>query len=390
MYDWIVIGGGITGISLSYELQKAGLSVLLIEQHSQLQGASSLGYGGIPYWSGTTALTRQLCEEGIQRQRQLPDELGMDTEFRDLDLLLTIEPDADPNLVMGNYANYAIAPQFLNPQAAVECEPLLNPDGIGGALRFGHGHINFDCFVTAHSQKFQRLGGVIAYAKVQQFLKNFKNGDRITGVDTSAGTYHSDRVVVCAGGMSRALLKASGINVKVYFTHAEAIDTEPVDLQLRTMVMPANSTRNQLEESTNEIDSDAIWEQSGLELAKPSIDAGAIQYCDRRIRFGQLSRVLTDPNTAIDAYQSELAIRSAVAKVLPDIANLKGKWRNCLVAFSGDGLPLVGAMQDYTNLHLFTGFTSPTVFVPALSKRFAANATGDRDPILPLLSPNRF
>jgi glycine/D-amino acid oxidase-like deaminating enzyme len=387
MYDWIVIGGGITGISLSYELQKAGLSTLLIEQHSQLQGASSLGYGGIPYWSGTTALTRQLGEEGIARQRELSDELGMDTEFRDIDLLLTLEPDADPDLVMANYANCAIAPQLLNPQEAVECEPLLNIDGIGGALKFKHSHINLNCFVAAHSQNFQRLGGKIAYAKVQQFLKD---GDRIKGVETSVGTYKSDHVVVCAGGMSRALLKDSGIKVKVYFTHAEAIDTEPVDLQLRAMVMPANSTRNQLEEATNDVDSDEVWEQSGIELVKPAVDAGAIQYCDRRIRFGQLSRVLTDFDAVIDPHQSEAAIRSAVAKVLPQIADLKGKWRNCLVAFSRDRLPLVGGMQDYPNLHLFTGFTSPTVFVPALSKRFAANATGDRDPILPLLSPNRF
>ncbi len=331
MYDWIVIGGGITGISLSFELQKVGLSTLLIEQHSQLQGASSLGYGGIPYWSGTNALTRQLCEEGIKRQRQLPDELGMDTEFRDIDLLLTLEPDADPNLVMANYANCAIAPQFLNPQEAVECEPLLNPDGISGALRFGHGHINLDCFVTAHSQNFQRLGGAIAYSKVKQLLKD---GDRITGVATDEGTYHSDRVIVCAGGISRALLKASGIEVKVYFTHAEAIDTEAVDLHLRTMVMPANSTRNKLEEGTNKNQNDAIWDNFGGELAKPSIDAGAIQFCDRRIRFGQLSRVLTDPYAVIDPHQSENAIRSAVAKVLPQIAQLKGKWRKCLVAFA--------------------------------------------------------
>jgi len=60
MYDWIVVGGGITGISLSYELQKAGFSVLLIEQHQQLQGGSSLGYGGISYWAGSTSVTQQL------------------------------------------------------------------------------------------------------------------------------------------------------------------------------------------------------------------------------------------------------------------------------------------------------------------------------------------
>ena len=59
-YDWIVIGGGITGAALSYELAKQKFSVLLLEQHPSLQGATRFGYGGIAFWSGTTALTRRL------------------------------------------------------------------------------------------------------------------------------------------------------------------------------------------------------------------------------------------------------------------------------------------------------------------------------------------
>ncbi len=391
MHDWIVIGGGITGISLSYELQKAGFSVLLIEQHQQLQGGSSLGYGGISYWSGTTSLTRQLCAEGIERQRNLSNELGLDTEFRELDLLLTIEPDADPQAILAQYANCAIAPTLLNAQEASDREPLLNAQGISGALLFPHAHINLDSFVKAHSQALQRLGGEIIYAKVERLLISGDiSGDRLLGVATNQGDFQSSQVAVCAGGLSRALLKASGIHANIYFTHAEAIETEPVDLKLRSMIMPADTKRYQLESATTNSDRDAIWDLAGAELLPPSVDAGAIQFRNGCIRFGQLSRVLTDTYAAIDPIQSEAAIRTNVRKILPKIAELKGKWGHCLVAFSNDSLPLVGSLQDYENLHLFSGFTSPTVYVPTLAKRFAAYATGQIDEIMPLLSPKRF
>jgi glycine/D-amino acid oxidase-like deaminating enzyme len=79
-----------------------------------------------------------------------------------------------------------------------------------------------------------------------------------------------------------------------------------------------------------------------------------------------------------------------VSKILPKVGELKGKWRNCLVAFSSDGLPLIGAIPQYENLHLFSGFTSPTVYVPTLSQRFVRHLKGIDDPIITALSPQRF
>src|ERR671932_183892 len=91
-YDWIVVGGGITGAALSYELATKGFSVLLLEQDATLQGATRYSYGGLAYWSGTSELTRQLCQEGIERHRTLTEELDTDTQFCELDLLLFIAP----------------------------------------------------------------------------------------------------------------------------------------------------------------------------------------------------------------------------------------------------------------------------------------------------------
>lgn len=381
-YDWIVVGGGITGSALSYELKKIGFSVLLLEQNHIAQNATRYAYGGISYWSGTTKITQPLCAEGIARQRHLSDELESDTEFRELDLLLTIEPGSNAKAIAATYENCLIPPPLLDVATACELEPLLNPDGIVGALRASHAHVNPQLLVKAYHDAFIRAGGVSEIVQVQRLLKD--------GVASDRESFYAQNIAVCAGGLSRSLLQQSGISARIYFTHAEAIETEPTDLELRTMIMPADMTRVQLEADASDASADPLWNQPGRELIPPSVDAGAIQFCDRSLRLGQFSRVLTDPYASIDAKQSEAEIRAKVNRILPSLSTLKGTWHQCLVAFSHDSLPLIGYLPERDNLHLFSGFTSPMVFVPPLAQRFAVFATGANDEIIAQLSPQRF
>jgi glycine/D-amino acid oxidase-like deaminating enzyme len=389
-YDWIVIGGGITGAALSYELGQAGFSVLLLETYltpDRASNATRYSYGGIPYWSGTTPLTQRLCNEGIDIQRHLTDELGTDTEFRHLDLILTIELNEDVRGTLAGYRNCAIAPTLVSTPQACELEPLLNSRAIAGALLFKHAHVNATRLAAAYCSAFQRHGGTLIHAKLERLLCDHH---RTQGVIASGTTYYANNVAICAGGTSRQLLKEAGIHVKQYFTHAELIETQPVDLELRTLVMPATNQRLQFETDASQGNIDALWDESDRKLAPPSIDPGAIQFLDRTIKIGQLSRVLTNPYAQVDAAQSEAMIRAQVGKILPAIATLPGKWHSCLVAFSQDGLPLIGAVPDYANIHIFSGFTSPMVYVPTLARRFAAFANGTSDDIIPQLSPSRF
>jgi glycine/D-amino acid oxidase-like deaminating enzyme len=141
-YDWIVVGGGIAGTTLAYELAKTGFSVLLLEQHAIPQNATRYSYGGLAYWSGTTPLTRQLCTEAIARYHILSQELDTDIQFRELDLLLTIDAASNPETTTTSYTNFAIPPRLLSVQEACELEPLLNQKAISGALTVKHGHIH--------------------------------------------------------------------------------------------------------------------------------------------------------------------------------------------------------------------------------------------------------
>ncbi|NEQ54418.1 MAG: FAD-binding oxidoreductase, partial [Leptolyngbya sp. SIO3F4] len=132
-FDWVVIGNGIAGATLSYELTKLGLSVLLVDDGNP-DNATRCSYGGIAYWSGTTTLTQQLCHAGIERHRQLSDELGAITEFRELDLLLTFPPEVDGTSLEKQYDQFEIAPRLISSREAQALEPQLNRDAIGGAF----------------------------------------------------------------------------------------------------------------------------------------------------------------------------------------------------------------------------------------------------------------
>jgi glycine/D-amino acid oxidase-like deaminating enzyme len=385
-FDWIVVGGGLAGSALSYELSKVGFSVLLLEQFAVPLNGTRYSYGGIAYWSGLTDLTRQLCHEGIELHRMLSAELDSETQFREMNLLLTIDRDRDPETVASGYKNFAIPPTLLSAEAAGEIEPLLNLEAIAGALLLPHGHVSPEATLAAYNQAFIRLGGVIEIAQVTSLIQK---GDRIQGVVTPVQKYEAANVAICAGGFSRGLLSQAGIPTRLYFTQAEIIETPPLDLQLQTIIMPAELKRFEMEARAGSADHDAFWDQPGHEILAPVLDVGSIQFQDGRLRLGQVSRTLTDPYVQANAAESEAELRQSVGQLLPALKQVPGQWYSCIVSFSADRLPLVGAIAGSEGLHLFSGFSNPFALLPPIARRFARSAMGQSDTLLAQLSPNR-
>ncbi|MBW4657915.1 MAG: FAD-binding oxidoreductase [Drouetiella hepatica Uher 2000/2452] len=388
-FDWIIVGGGLAGSALSYELAKVGFSVLLLEDSPVPSNGTRYSYGGIAYWSGSTDLTKQLCQEGIAIHHHLSSELGADTQFREMNLLLMIDADRDPEAIVRQYQQFPITPALLTPDAAVEAEPLLNPEAIAAALLLPHGHVSPEATVKAYNQAFLRAGGTMQVAPVTGLIQM---GDRVQGVTTPTQTYEGANVAICAGGLSRSLLNNVGISTRLYFTQAEIIETLPVEVQLQTIVMPAELKRFEMEATAGSIEHDALWDQPGHEVVAPVLDIGAIQFQDGSLRIGQVSRTLTDPQAQADAAASECELRQTVGHFLPALKQLPGQWSSCLVSFSGDRLPLVGQLAAVEGLYLFSGFSNPFAVLPPVARRFAQSAMGQPDEpdiLLAQLSPNR-
>lgn len=383
-YDWIVVGAGITGAALAYELAKQGLQVLLLEKEKNPHSATYYSYGGVAYWSGSTPLTRQLCQESKHILSNLSQELDGETEYRELNLVLTIPHGHAPDTVRKNYENCLNPPDYLPVEKAIELEPLLNPDQIAGVLTVAHGHIHAQKTTRAYLQAFLRLGGTIAIEPVFNLLRQ---NERIIGVITSKNTYQSENTVICAGAFSRSFLETNNIPIPLYFSHAQVIKTPPLNIRLRSLVMPAILQRLKIESQVRQPDKESDWNLPNSNVMAAIIEPGAIQFLDGSFYLGQASQIITDSSMIPDLTQSETEIRSQIAKILPHLANVPGTCHHCLVAFSDPSRPLVGKIQKFEGIHLFSGFTSPLAYAAPLARHFATWATQGNDHVIDQFSP---
>lgn len=367
-YDAIVIGNGLTGAAISYELAKAGQSVLLMDDGNPHSG-TRYSYGGIGYWAGTTDLTDTLFRAGIERHRELPEELGADTQLRELDLLLTVEKGADIEALKAGYDSFRTPPTFVDTQTACELEPQLNSDVIAGAFVTRHAHVDPMSVVGAYNQAFRRLGG---HHNISAVTGLVRIGDRITGITTAAQAYPAKNVIVAAGAFSLKLLQSSGIQVPLFFTHAEIVETEPLGFEVQAFVMPATNARIVIE---NKATDPTEWQQPNHQVMPPVLEAGIIQFKNKTARIGQISRFHTAYTPPVESEISEAEMRKAMELRMPSLKDVPGSWRHCLVSFTQDGLPLVGAVPTVDGLHLFSGFTGPFALVPPVAQHYAQHLT---------------
>jgi glycine/D-amino acid oxidase-like deaminating enzyme len=301
-------------------------------------------------------------------------------------LLMTIPRDTIPETMAKSYQEVAIPPRLITTEEACELEPLLNREVISGALTIKHGLVHPEKITQAYIQAMVNLGGEIQFGQFVELVTTSTN--KCTGVKTNTTTFNSDNVVICAGGISRKLLKSMGIATKIYFSHAEIIETPPMDIQLNTLVSPANLQRYELEAKSTQIDE--LWDYPNNEILAPILDAGVVQFRDGSLRLGQISRTLTNPEAEINSAVSEKWLRESIKQILPSLGNVPGTWHHCLVAFTNDRLPLIGAISEFSGLHIFSGFNSPFVFVPPLAVRFAKFLSGHEDEIIKQMSPQRW
>ena len=373
--DFLVIGGGITGAAIAYELQKQGHQVLLLEQAPQPRNATYYSYGGVPYWAGQQPWQKQLCQEGRDLCNQLATELEGVTEYRELDLLLTLSPQDEPEPLAQNFQSCWIPPDYLTVDEAVAVEPLLNPEAITGAFRVSHGHLHAEKTVHSYLQAFLRLGGKIVLEKVTNLLVA---GETIQGVRTTHQDYFASQVILCAGGLSRALLQSYGVNLPLYFSQAFLLKTPPLHLTLKSLIMPAKFQRLTLEAQAHSLD----WERVNNTVQREVLEPGAIQFLDRHCYLGQISQVVTNPDYQPSSTLLKQQLHQAIAHLLPAFAEIPTELCHCLVAFSGSPQPLMGPVANWAGLQLFTGFSSTILYAPILARHFAQWLTTERDPLL--------
>lgn len=360
--EFVIIGGGVLGASLAYQLSLHGREVLLLEQNEICSGTSSGTVAWIGPFDRQPLFMEELAIRSFLRLFLLEHELDRPFEFTVTGSLkpLYTEKDiaaAQKAAEMGAAAGYDVV-RILAPEEAWEKEPAMRGNGMIAARYEPYSaHINPFLLVDSYIQTAKRLGAeVCTFTKV---LDLEISNRRITALMTDRGRVTAEHVICCAGLWSYEIGEKLGIPAPVRPNRGCCLVTEKLPPILHTFASSAHQTAH------------------------------------GNIIFGLNSEDL--PAGTHDTTVPAEALQTAVRQALREFPPLSGV--NIIRSYAGlrckpvDGLPIIGGdeekLQNFGYFLMHSAYSYTAGVSPLAAACFMGQVDAD-DPLLAQLHYRRF
>lgn len=214
MYDYIVLGGGIVGVSTALSLitKHLGKKILLIEKENsfakhQTGHNSGVIHAGVYYEPGS--LKAEFCREGLKETLKFctAHKIPFDQCGKLLVATNDLELERMKKLFERCKANQ-IDVEMLDQKKLNETEP--NIVGIGAILVKSTGIVDYKLITKKMSEQFESLGGEFL---LNTEVINLKEDKERIQVITSSETISSEYLICCAGLMADRVAKLLDIKI---------------------------------------------------------------------------------------------------------------------------------------------------------------------------------
>ncbi len=236
----IIVGSGVTGASIAYNLAVKGVKDILVLDKSYLTAGATgrCGAGVRQQWA--TKANCIMAKHSIEFFEHAKETLHYegDIEFKQegyLILATTLEEDKQfaKNVALQNALG--IPSKKLTPEEALKIVPHLNPKSfISATYCQTDGHLNPFKMTDAYYQAAKKLGATFHFFET---VKGIQHHQGIYTVTTDKNTYQADIVIDAAGGYSREIGLMVGLDIPVYSEKHEILVTEPIAKMQGPMVM---------------------------------------------------------------------------------------------------------------------------------------------------------
>jgi len=237
--DIVIIGGGVQGCSIAYNLAKRGQkNIIILEKNTCASGSSGRCGAGFRQQFGTE-MNCILARESIKILERLTEELDYDIEFNQKGYLILAYTEKELAQFKKNVQleqSLGINAHLVTPEEAKEIVPPLNTsDVLAASYCPKDGNVNPLLTTFAYAEAAQRLGVKLYRFTDAQKVESEHN--KVTAVLTNQGRILTNTVVNAAGGYAREVGEMAGIEIPVYSQRHQILVTEPVTPLWESMLM---------------------------------------------------------------------------------------------------------------------------------------------------------
>ncbi len=239
--DVIIVGGGIMGCSIAWQLGKRGKKVLILEKNDVASGSAGATDGVVGYHTKQPGPQLDLAVQSIQMFNDIQKELGNEIEF---DFSAGgLQPAEDQlqydllNEIATRQRESGIDIHMISAEEACSLEPQLAEDIAGALYCPTSGKINPLNLTMAYARAAKKEGAVIqTETNVTGFI--IEDG-QVKGVHTDKGDYYSDVIVNAAGSWAGKVGELAGLELPIKPRKGQLAVTEPVGFFMKATVQCA-------------------------------------------------------------------------------------------------------------------------------------------------------
>jgi sarcosine oxidase subunit beta len=229
--DVVIVGGGIMGCALAYQLARRNVDVLLLERETLGSQSTGKCAGGVRQQFSMEANVR-LQRMTVRMLGDFEQETGHPADFRQIGYLFVLTlpqhvEDFRDNMEMWRRVGLTEA-RWVDAAEAARMVPVLNVEDVLGCTFCPTDGIASPADVTTGYAEAARRHGARLREGVEVVGIDGASG-RVQGVRTSAGEVATRVVVNCAGAWSASIGRMAGLEIPVlpYRRHIAVTGTFP-------------------------------------------------------------------------------------------------------------------------------------------------------------------
>ncbi|MBM4381284.1 MAG: FAD-dependent oxidoreductase, partial [Deltaproteobacteria bacterium] len=239
----VIIGGGIMGLALAYNLAERGeTDVVVLEQGYLCAGASGRNGGGVRAQWGTPSLI-DLARRSIHLMKGFAAKTGINIWLRQGGYLFLARNKAVVERLERSAAlhnRYGVKTAILSPAEGRDIVPELSMAGVQACAWNPDDGVVFPWpFLWGYARSAERRG-----VKVEIFTRVLgfeQSGGAIRKVKTDRGDIAADTVVIAAGAWSPQVARLAGVQLPNVAHRHEICSTEPLKPFLGPLVSVLDS-----------------------------------------------------------------------------------------------------------------------------------------------------